>query len=418
MRKQIAVVFCTAVFQRVSILLIMTFSVRIMGVTEFGKFSLAYYTAVNLIGFFGETLAVTANKYINSTNFFNISATDLVKDLLSLTLKISSWILIVILSSSFFMLLLLKQVSFYIACLYIFSGLLMICQLHNIVLFAILNNLGSGFLASVFSCTGSFCSMLIGFVFAYFWGALGLLIGVLLGLLITTVSYYTYLLKTCYPGWNIFKWTDLSNIKKAGIIKKFIIPTLATMALGGPVHWVCLIILSTSKSGIENLAIFTAFFQWYSLLTFIPYALSNFTIPWLSRSKSLNDGLYIKNSIKIMGLITAIQLMLLSFIYLFKNPILSLYGHVLMAHSNTLLLLCLCGFLSSIVVTLNQILLADEKASYCLFANIFYSILYIISTIFLVRIVTLGSVGLSLSLLISSLLQISIQLYFIFGKNE
>lgn len=60
------------------------------------------------------------------------------------------------------------------------------------------------------------------------------------------------------------------------------VPSILTTALGAPVHWMCMSMLAATAEGARELALFSVSFQWYVLITFIPAALGNLVLPFLS----------------------------------------------------------------------------------------------------------------------------------------
>lgn len=61
-----------------------------------------------------------------------------------------------------------------------------------------------------------------------------------------------------------------------------ILPATLTTSLGAPVHWLCVSALAAGANGVHELALFSVSFQWYVVITFIPSALGNLALPFLS----------------------------------------------------------------------------------------------------------------------------------------
>lgn len=414
MRKRILLVFGAAVMQRLSILIMTIVAARIIGADELGKFAITYATSVNLTNFIGEGLAATANRYIpladkNSKD----SADEIASMILAFTISISL-ILSAAIGIGAPLINYVIQSDHDLTNYFRMASLIVLFLLPNTVGNALLNSLEKSGSAAISIAIGSTAVMIFGLLGAIANGSFGMCIGLVFGTLVSTVIYWRMLQKL-FPISLEFR-RHIKKFIESNIFLKFTCPTTASMALGGPVHWVCISILASSGAGIRSVAIFTAFFQWYSLLTFIPSALMNFTIPWLAKAKVNPEISFKRHAIAIVGMNLGIGVFLMIGIWFFQKIIIGLYGPDFQDEGNVLMLLSLCGFVGSLTTTMNQIFWASGKSWSNLFAASIYGVIYISGALIFINILHMGAIGLGFAILLASLVQGAVQVKISTGK--
>lgn len=398
-------VFGAALTQKASILILTIVAARLLGASEFGKFAIIYATCVNLTGFVGDALAATMNRYVPlAAKDSEAAAHDVAGMILSFTLMLALLLSAAMLAAAPLLNALLGAASDLTAYLRL-AALIVVLLLLNAVLGALLNTFGQYRAAATASISGAVAVVLLALLGAWRGGAFGMCLGFCAGTLVATLVYGEGLRKRFPRG--LLSVRHLRRFIGSDIVPKFTLPTVATMALGGPVHWVCISFLAASKAGMHDVAVFTAFFQWYSIFTFIPAALMNFTIPWLA--KAAQEGqLRRKSMLAIMAQMGGSSAFLL-LMFIFRQDILGLYGADFKAEADVLLLLGVCGLFAALIAVMNQISWAAGKTWGNLLTASIYGAAYIAGSFIFIKILAMGVLGLVGAILVASLLQGSVQ---------
>ncbi|MCA1324322.1 oligosaccharide flippase family protein [Herbaspirillum sp. alder98] len=415
MRLQALIVFSSAVMQRLSVLVMTILAARIIGASELGKFAIIYATCVNLTGFIGDGLAATVNREVPLAGQRSVNAQyEMASMLMSFCVVLA---LVLSLLTAVFAPLLSQVISgnadltSYVR----ISSVMTLCLLPNTVANALLNSFDKNLPAAIVASIGAVVSVSLGLAGAMRAGSFGMCLGFAVGMVLLSVAY-AILLKRYFPGLNL-GLPELRNYFRSGVFRAFTFPTMAAMALGGPVHWLCLSFLGSSAAGVREIAIFSALFQWYSILTFIPGALMNFTIPWLARAKVVGEAEFRQRALRIVLLMSGTVGVLLALVVLFEPYILALYGPDFARESGVLVLLAVCGFLAALIAVMNQISWAAGKTWSNLMAASTYGVAYIVSAFVFIRVLHFGASGLGWSILIASLIQGSLQARFSFTNK-
>lgn len=408
------IIFGSTVIQKIAVFIMMIIAARIMNIDEFGSFAFIYATSVTLTSFLGEGLATTANRYVSiKEQEDNLKICKLTGELIKCSFAVSCLLLFIFMFCSFVSVWLSKDNSVLI--LLKWASLIPFFTLQNTVLNAILNCFEKNITAALIGGIGSILSVVLGLFFAKSYGVVGMCVGLTIGLFFATLSYYITIHKDIVTL-NV-KFIDISKVYH--IIKTFTVPTWGAMALGGPVHWVCLTVLATSGSeGVRNLAVFTAFFQWHVILNFIPSSVANFTIPFLVKEKGRNDRAFVHAIMKIFAANAVTGLSILLMVLLLKEQILLIYDADFAQYGNVLLLISLCGYVASFALVMSQVLWSSGKAWLNFSAAFFYAVTYIVATFVLVKFFALGAIGLGFSILISSFLQLIFQIRLFINSSE
>src|SRR5450830_1938463 len=416
MRKRVLVVFGSAVMQKLSVLIMTVAAARIIGAEELGKFAIVYATCVNLTGFIGDGLAATVNSHVPlSQKRTSSSQYDMAGMLVSfcVLLAISLCLLMLIAAPMLSRIISGKtDLASYVR----ISSLITLFLLPNTVAGALLNSFEKALPAAICSAVGALMAVSLGLSGAIYHGAFGMCVGFAIGTMLQTLMYF-FLIKR-YFSTTFVHIKYLKMFFKSGIFPSFTFPTMATMALGGPIHWLCMSFLGSSPSGIRQIAIFSALFQWYTILTFIPASLMNFTVPWLAKIKSEREGQFREYALKILLANIAIGAALLAMALVSKKYILALYGPDFSGEGEVLVLLATCGFVASLITIMNQISWASGKTWGNLLTASVYGATYVAGTFLLVKIFNQGVVGLVWAILIACLVQGMIQAKFSFFSSS
>lgn len=417
MRTSFIAIFGSAVTQRLSVLIMTVLAARLIGAQEFGKFALVYATSISFSGFLGDALAATANRYAVSAKAPDQGALEAGATVLSFGLLVAVAAGLALTAGAPWLGALLSGGSAVDLTAYIrLAGLIAFFLLLNTVLNALLHTYQHNVAAALAALAGSLLSAGAALAGAYRGGALGMCLGFALGSAMSTAIYGALLYRR-----QPFAYLDpryIGLFVRSGKIKEFTLPTAATMALGGPVHWLCLSLLASSDDGLRNVAVFTVLFQWYSILTFIPGAMMNFTIPWLAREKSVHPqragravaAVLLSN----LGLSTA----LLCGIWLAKPQILALYGPDFTGEGQLLLLLGLCGLLASLIAVMNQVSWAFGRSWGNLISALVYAAAYVASALVFIKWQGMGVLGLGAAILVASLMQGLLQAFFFVANRR
>lgn len=398
-------VFGAAVTQKASILILTIVAARLMGATEFGKFAIIYATCINLTCFIGDGLAATMNRYVPlAAKDSDDAAHDIAGMVLSFALLLAFALSAAMIAFAPLLNVLIGA-AFDLTMYLRLAGLIVVFLVLNTVLAALLNTFGKYEAAAISSISGSAAVLCLVLVGAQFDGAFGMCLGFCAGTFLSTLVY-SWVLRKNFPR-PLFTLTYLKKFIRSDIIQKFTFPTTATMALGGPVHWVCISFLAASKTGMHDIAVFTAFFQLYSIFTFIPAALMNFTIPWLANAAQ--NGHLRGRAISAIAIHAGVSGLFLSLIIIFKDNILALYGADFKSEADVLLLLSVCGFLASLIAVMNQISWAAGKTWSNLLTASVYGVAYIVGSIVFIKIFAIGVLGLVIAIFVASLLQGGVQ---------
>jgi O-antigen/teichoic acid export membrane protein len=416
MRNKALLVFCSTVMQRLSMLVMTIVAAQTIGANELGKFAMVYATCVNLTGFIGDALAATINQRVAS------AVDQPVQVRYEIAGMILSFCVLVALGFGIIVLLCAPLISIFVSgstelATYIsVAGLMTIFLLPNTVMNALLNVFGRNLVAALVASAGAVTSVLFGLSGAYYHGAFGMCVGFATGTILLSVMYLVVLK---YQFLQTFLGFD--NVRKyfaSSVFSSFTFPTMATLALGGPVHWLCMSFLGSSTSGMRQIAIFTAMFQWYSILTFIPGALLNFSIPLLASAKAHSETFFRLRSLQVIMAVTMVVGVLMVLIVSLKSYILALYGSDFATEASVLVLLAVCGFLAALIAVMNQISWAVGKTWSSLVAAFSYGTVYVISAYVFIEVLHFGASGLGWSILIASLFQCSLQIHFYFAQEK
>lgn len=179
------------------------------------------------------------------------------------------------------------------------------------------------------------------------------------------------------------------------ILWKFSLPAVLASSMIMPIDWLCNVLLVNQPNGYEEMGIYNAANQWYTMLMFLPGLLGSVVLPVLSERLGQEDK---NQSIKTMFLaikvnaVLVLPLVLLTSI--FSPCIMNLYGSGFRDGWPTLVVVLFMTGLLSLQTPVGQIIAAAGKMWLGFIMNLGWGLIFIGSTLFLIG---YGSLGLASS---------------------
>jgi O-antigen/teichoic acid export membrane protein len=377
---------------------------NILGSLEFGKFALVYALCVNVGSVAVDSLSATAGVYVTRRLVESEAAGAII---VRAIFRASVFVAIVLSISVFAGAGWLSGVvgqQGEVNNLYRVAALLLLLQIPAAVLNATLYAVGRAQRAAV--CTGilSILTVALGLLSAKIFGAIGMCLALTFTALLGCAAYLSLLpLSVRSTVWKIKGFRpSYSELP----IQTFILPTAASMLLTTPVHLVCMNMLAASQNGIHEIAVFSAFYTICSLFMFVPAALSNFILPHLTNVIFKKHHQFVFTAMITLGCIAGIGALLTAGVFMTWHWIILLFGADYRASGETLLLLAIVGFTSSLLVGANQIMWVTGKATANFVFTFSYAVCYLSATAYFVGHEGEGSAGLAKSLLVAQSLQL------------
>lgn len=195
------------------------------------------------------------------------------------------------------------------------------------------------------------------------------------------------------------------------------LPAILTTSLGAPVHWACLSLLVATDDGTKQLALFSIAFQCYAIITFIPAALGSIALPFLSRS-GINSASEKRSQFRLTLLVSgSVALLIGGVAAIFASNIVehlypTTYGGAVLPLRVLSVAATLCGF----SVIIQQRILADGRIwlNFCMVAV--YSTVYIIGSYIGLR-AGLGAIAPGLAMILGYVILILLQIVAISRKS-
>ena len=382
-----------ALFSRGILFFLTIVAARILEVETFGKFGIIKSTLNTYVLFASFGLGVTATKYVSE--FFGTD-NDKVQKIIFLT----KWFAILTSGVTFILFLFFSG--------YISSNILnapeikIELQLASMILVIVaLNGVYSGVLIglkkfkslAVNNTIGGFLTFPLQVYFLYEWG----LFGAILGLLI----YYLFLLLLNIYSTN--KQTkDFIKVKynfslvkpEFKIIKKFTVPVFLTNLLVTPIMWFGSIFLVNGFNGYSENAIFEGAKQINQLVIFIPFIISQITLPMLSSEKN-NDSKF--NEIMRLNLfVVGVSTFLIAFVLsIFSSHVMKVYGNFYEEGNWVLIIMVFTAIFMGLTNILGKVYASKDKMWLNFKLSILWAVEFIILSHILVQIYDLGAIGLA-----------------------
>lgn len=223
----------------------------------------------------------------------------------------------------------------------------------------------------------------------------------------------------CHIFYVVYRVLPLSQFVRGGKIavlrgerSGFLAKTCAAFALGGPVHWICLSILAGADDGLLHVGIFSAFFQWYLVLTFIPSSLVYVTLPLLAEAYSTGGrGRFARRLYSLIGISAVIGSLLVALSLFSQGLVSRYYGIAYGEHWWAFVASIACATVAAMLAFGTQACLAAGRAKENLYATLTYAFFYLALTIVLVGFGGAGALGMFLAILVAGVLQLGVQNY-------
>ena len=382
-----------ALFSRGILFFLTIVAARILEVETFGKFGIIKSTVNTYVLFASFGLGVTATKYVSE--FFGTD-NDKVQKIIVLT----KWFAILTSGVTFILFLFFSG--------YISSNILnapeikIELQLASMILVIVaLNGVYSGVLIglkkfkslAVNNTIGGFLTFPLQVYFLYEWG----LIGAILGLLI----YYLLLLLLNIYSTNkqtkafIKVKYNFSLLKpEFKIIKKFTVPVFLTNLLVTPIMWFGSIFLVNGINGYSENAIYEGAKQINQLVIFIPFIISQITLPMLSSEKN-NDSKF-NRIMKLNLFVVGVSTFFIAFVIsIFSSHVMKVYGNFYEEGNRVLIIMVFTAIFMGLTNILGKVYASKDKMWLNLRLSILWAVEFIILSHILVQIYDLGAIGLA-----------------------
>lgn len=382
--------------QRAAALALIFFAAQRLSVVEFGTLAYVYTTATTLSAFIADGFAAAILRFARPGNESTEADPQVLTDFLLGAVCCAFFMALVVFG---FASVAAEHDQILVA---LFAAAIAFLLALNGALFAVFSRHGKLRVAAPASAVGSL--VVLGFsLFATpqtpLWSHL---LAAALGLGLTCLSFLAGLRFSSGMrfGKLSFHFPSLRNERL-----KFLWKTGVALALGGPVHWLCLSMLHGSSDGAEQVAVFALWFQWYLVLVFVPTTLIHMTLPWLSAAVEHAPRLFARRVLILMGMGGAAGLALMLGVMELSGSILAFYPSAYAGSANALYLAVACGLMGGMAAILMHAYLALGKVTENLLITLFYSSCYLILSAALVWHFKMGAQGLFIALLSSILLQ-------------
>lgn len=259
-----------------------------------------------------------------------------------------------------------------------------------------------------------------------FWGSLSesifMLIGAYYGAVTGAILGYgtgyfvLYILNNIAIRKNLHKYgivvrNQPVNRSDISILYKFSLPALISSLMVTPTYWVLRTML-VRDSGFAELAVFEAADQWRIIIFFIPSAVSTVALPILSSLYSNNAGQY-KRVLKINIMLNAgIAFFAAVVVTLCSQFIMSAYGTSYINNTTTLVILAFSTVFQTMANVVGLSIYSRSKVWHGLCFNVVWALM-MISFTYVFLSMGLGSVALSMAILLSYIIHTLAQLIYI-----
>lgn len=220
----------------------------------------------------------------------------------------------------------------------------------------------------------SVIGLLISFVLTYLSG----LTGAVYSLVIISFVQFVFYLFVVNKEFELFKVIIDANIHlNFKLISKFNIPTLISGLSGPPTIWFINYMLSNSKGGYNELALFNVAYLIFAIIVFIPLSLSDTIFPRLNKhagGKMEFVKIFKRNFVLMLVVSVSISVVVL----LGGELILSLFGKEYNRGASALNYLCFAAVFSSLLTYLGKVLATYSKMWMNLWFNMLWCVLVLI----------------------------------------
>ncbi|MDN7241712.1 oligosaccharide flippase family protein [Planococcus sp. N028] len=391
---------------------------RILGVEEFGKYSILQNTIIMIGTFSGLGIGMTATKFIAE---FRQNDSEKASRIIALCESLNVLTGLFFAIGTFF---LSPFLSVQILADPSLEPLLKLCCIY---LFLItVDSAQNGTIAGIEAFKPRAITQIITSILFIFFVVIGTLLWGIIG---TVIALIFQGLSSCILNLFIIKvWSKKIGleIKFDGMLKeikgllKFSLPVFASSLFIIPIEWFLSAILVKSANGFIEVGYINATKQWFIIITFLPMALANITLPVLSSLIGNNEHnkygrVVIINTIIMtgVGVILAIPIFILSDFFI------GFYGKDFIVASDVLKLTCIYAVLYCLNIIVGQVIWTNGFAIAGFLLSVFRSVVLVIGFMFLFEKTAIGLVqSYILSYIMLSIVQIILAIFMIKKLNK
>ena len=124
-------------------------------------------------------------------------------------------------------------------------------------------------------------------------------------------------IRLSYKGW----------YSEVGVLKAFGVPALMLAVVTMPPYWFSNVLVARQPGGLAEMGVFSAVYQWRTMLFFIPAVLNSVMVPLLSNLRAKDDHSGYRKALVLNALLSAGPVLIGTIaVWLFTTPILRAYG--------------------------------------------------------------------------------------------
>jgi len=203
------------------------------------------------------------------------------------------------------------------------------------------------------------------------------------------------------------------------ILWKFSLPAVLSSSMVGPVNWACGALLVNRPNGYDEMGIFSAANQWFAVLLFLPSLLGQVVLPVLSERLGRKEMKQSSRTMILAMKVNAILVLPIVLLASIASPyIMSLYGEGFANGWPTLIVVLLTAGIVTCQMPISHVINALGKLWLSLVMNVGWALTFVISTLLLVDV---GSLGLAsartVSYLVSTIWMLSFTAW-LFHKSK
>jgi O-antigen/teichoic acid export membrane protein len=200
------------------------------------------------------------------------------------------------------------------------------------------------------------------------------------------------------------------------VLWQFSLPAVASGMLLLPTEWIMNAVVANIPQGYEQLGVFNAARQWYSIILFLPGILVQITLPMLSNL--WGEGklrhyrkLLVVNSALLTGLAGAVVV----FVLIFRRAAMGMYGSGFAEYSLVLVLMCARGIIAQPNTVVGQAIWSIGASKAAMVLAMFRNIVLLSIFAFLYR---RGAMGMALSLASCDFILLVVQVFYMRRRFE
>jgi O-antigen/teichoic acid export membrane protein len=383
---------------RVMNLIAMLLAARLLGAEGFGAFALVQST-LGLFGMFaGAALGATATRFIAATHRTDPDRTGRVIGLVSSSALVSALIFgaaIVVLSPWLAQTVLGSDdlaLATALGALLVGFGVLRGVQDATLAGFEAFRQI-----AFLRFMEGSSALLLIPLLVAQF-GPAGGIAALSFGLLLALLPGIGFARRELRDHGVTPRWRGATTEWR--LLRDFSAPSLLANTVATPVLWVCMLLLSRTPSGLAELGVYNAAYQWHGPLVFVPMAIASVSLPILTQSWAEGDRQSFRRIfIQVLAIGTILALTPALLLAILSPQIMRLYGEEFRTAEMVLVLLVLAAPLHVASVIGNSAIQSMNQSWYLPGFHCIWGVTLLVLAVLMID--SLGAEGLALAFLAS-----------------